>query len=54
MPSVSKQQQRLMHAAASSPAVAMRTGVSQRVAQHFVAADHARGPKKLPKYSKKK
>ena len=48
MPSVSRQQQKLMYAAAKSPAVALRTGVPQRVALHYVAADHQRGHAKLP------
>lgn len=48
MPSVSRAQQRLMHAAARDPTVAKKTGVPQKVAKKFVAADHARGKKKLP------
>jgi hypothetical protein len=39
MPSKTPQQQRLMAAAANSPAVAKRTGVPQPVAQEFMAAD---------------
>jgi hypothetical protein len=48
MPSKSRAQQKLMHAAAKSPAVAKKTGVPQSVAKEFVKADHARGTKKLP------
>lgn len=48
MPSESRQQQKLMHAAAKSPTVAKKTGVPQSVAKEFVAADKARGPAKLP------
>jgi hypothetical protein len=54
MPSVSRQQQKLMFAAAKSPAVALRMGVPQRVAQHYAAADIARGPTKLPARARKK
>lgn len=43
-----------MFAAAKDPGVAKRTGVPQKVAKDFVAADLARGPKKLPARSKVK
>lgn len=49
MPTVSRQQQKLMFAAANNPAVAKKVGVPQSVAQDFAAADVARGPKALPK-----
>lgn len=45
MPSVSRQQQKLMFATAGGA----KTGVSKKVAKDFVAADKARGKKKLPK-----
>jgi hypothetical protein len=48
MPSTSRQQQKLMQAAAANPAVAKKTGVPVKVAKEFVAADKARGPVKLP------
>lgn len=57
MPSESRQQQKLMRAAAKSPEVAKRTGVPQSVAREFVKADQARGSVKLPqrvKHSKGK
>ena len=56
MPSVSRRQQKLMYAAARSPAVALRTGVPSSVAREFVKADHARGHAELPQRvrSKKK
>lgn len=52
MPSRSRQQQKLMHAAAKKKGGA--GGVPQRVAKDYVANDHARGAKKLPKRVKKK
>ena len=48
MPSKSRAQQKLMHAAAKDPAVAKKTGVPQSVAKDFAKADHARGSQKLP------
>lgn len=48
MPSKSRAQQRLMHAAARDPKVAKATGVPRSVAKEYVAADHARGAKSLP------
>jgi hypothetical protein len=48
MPSKSRAQQKLMHAAAKSPTVAKKTGVPSKVAKEFAAADHQRGKKKLP------
>lgn len=39
MPPKSEAQRRLMHAAASDPAVAKKTGVPQAVAKEFAAAD---------------
>jgi hypothetical protein len=48
MPSKSKAQNRLMHAVAEDPAVAKKTGVSQKVAKEFVAADTGRKIGKLP------
>jgi hypothetical protein len=48
MPTKSRAQQKLMHAAAKDPGVAKKTGVSQKVAKEFVAADHKRGPASLP------
>lgn len=47
MPSKSRQQQKLMHAAAAKKGGA--GGVPQRVGKEFAAADHERGAKKLPK-----
>jgi hypothetical protein len=48
MPSKSKAQSKLMHAAARSPEVAKKTGVPQRVAKEFVNADKGRSQKHLP------
>lgn len=48
MPSKSRAQQRLMFAAAAHPGGA--GGVPQSVGRDFVAADHARGHKHLPKH----
>lgn len=48
MPSKSKQQSKLMHAAAKSPEVAKRTGVPQKVAREYVNADKGRSQKHLP------
>ena len=53
MPSVSRAQQKLMHAAAADPKVAKKAGISQKVAREFVAADHKRGKKKLPEHVQK-
>lgn len=48
MPSKSKAQQRLMHAAANNPAFARKEGVPPKVAKEFVAADKKRGKARLP------
>lgn len=48
MPTKSRAQQRLMFAASKNPKVRKKTGVSKKVADEFVTADKARGPKKLP------
>lgn len=48
MPTVSRQQQKLMHGIASGSIPAGKGRPSKSVAQEFVAADHARGKKKLP------
>lgn len=48
MPSVSRQQQKLMHGIASGSIPGGKGRPSKSVAQEFVAADHARGKKKLP------
>lgn len=53
MPSRSQKQQRLMRMVAHDPAAAKRTGVSQKVAREFVAADKAAGKRKLPEKVKK-
>lgn len=45
MPSVSRAQQAAMHAAASGNST---IGIPQSVGEDFAAADHARGPAKLP------
>lgn len=45
MPSVSRAQQAAMHAAASGNST---LGIPQSVGEDFAAADHARGPAKLP------
>ena len=48
MPSVSRQQQKLMHGLASG-SIKPRPGLpSKQVAREFAAADHQRGAKKLP------
>jgi hypothetical protein len=52
MPSVSQAQQRLMRAILNGTKIA--GGPSKEVARKFAAADHARGPKKLPQHVKKK
>ena len=43
MPSKSKEQAKLMRAAAHSPKVAKSAGVPQKVAKEFVKADQAKG-----------
>lgn len=48
MPSVSKSQQRLMHAVVRNPALSLKTGVPVSVAREYVRADHMRGSTKLP------
>ena len=45
MPSVSRAQQKAMHAAANGNST---LGIPQSVGEDFAAADHARGPTKLP------
>jgi|HubBroStandDraft_4_1064222.scaffolds.fasta_scaffold00106_17 hypothetical protein len=45
MPSVSRAQQKAMHAAAAGNST---IGIPQSVGEDFSAADHARGPAKLP------
>jgi hypothetical protein len=45
MPSVSRAQQKAMHAAAAGNST---IGIPQSVGEDFSAADHARGPTKLP------
>jgi hypothetical protein len=45
MPSVSRAQQAAMHAAAAGNST---IGIPQSVGEDFSAADHARGPAKLP------
>ena len=54
MPSKSKAQNRLMHAAATDPEVARETGVPQKVAKAFVMADEGRKIGKLPERVKAK
>lgn len=49
MPSVSIRQQNLMRAAAHDPKFAKKTGVPQKVAKEFVAADKKAGKRALPK-----
>lgn len=51
MPSVSRAQQKLMHAAANKKGGA--GGVPQKVGQEYAKADHKRGHKKLPEKKKK-
>lgn len=46
MPSISRQQQKAMHAAARGDST---LGIPQSVGQDFAQADHERGPTKLPK-----
>lgn len=50
---VSKAQNRLVQAAARSPAVAKKTGMPQAVAKKEVAEAHGRKMKKLPEHVKK-
>jgi hypothetical protein len=50
MPSVSRAQQKAMHAAAAGHST---IGIPQGVGADFSAADHARGPTKLPEHVKK-
>lgn len=45
MPSTSRAQQKAMHAAAAGNST---IGIPQSVGEDFAAADHARGPTKLP------
>ncbi len=50
MPSVSRQQQKAMFAAASGNS---NIGIPQSVGKKFAKADIARGKKKLPRFAKK-
>ena len=50
MPSVSRNQQKAMFAAASGHST---LGIPKKVGVEFAAADKARGKKKLPRYAKK-
>ena len=43
-----------MFAAAKDAKLRKKKGISKKVAEEFVAADKARGPKKLPKRAAKK
>lgn len=45
MPSVSRKQQKAMHAAAEGRG---KIGIPKKVGKEFAAADHKRGRKKLP------
>jgi hypothetical protein len=49
MPSVSRAQQKAMHAAAEGRST---IGIPKSVGEDFSAADHARGPTKLPERKK--
>jgi hypothetical protein len=49
MPSVSRQQQKAMFAAASGHST---LGIPKKVGKEFAAADVARGKKKLPRFAK--
>lgn len=49
MPSKSPEQARLMRAAAHNPEVAKKTGVPQKVAREYVAADTKIGQAVKPK-----
>jgi hypothetical protein len=49
MPSVSRAQQAAMHAAAAGNST---IGIPRSVGEDFAAADHARGPAKLPARAK--
>lgn len=51
MPDVSRAQQKAMHAAAEGRST---LGIPENVGKEFAAADHARGPTKLPEYAPKK
>ena len=48
MPSVSRQQQKLMHGIASGSIKSGKGKPSKAVTQKFARADHARGAKALP------
>lgn len=52
MPTVSRSQQKLMHGIASGNIPPGNGKPTMGVAQDFVAADHARGAKKLPPTAK--
>lgn len=49
MPITSKQQQRLMYAAAGSKKVAKETGVPQKVAKEMIEATPSKAYKKMPR-----
>lgn len=49
MPSVSKQQSKLMQGVANNPAFAKKVGIPQSVGKEFAKADHGRNIKSLPK-----
>lgn len=51
MPDVSRAEQKAMHAAAEGRST---LGIPVSVGKEFAAADHARGPTKLPEYAPKK
>jgi hypothetical protein len=48
MPSTSRAQQRMMQAIAHGAKPTSKHGPSRAVARDFVAADHKRGPAKMP------
>lgn len=48
MPTVSRQQQKLMHGVATGSIPATKGKPSKKVAKEFAQADHKRGAKKLP------
>jgi hypothetical protein len=54
MPAVSKAQNRLFQAAARSPAIAKKTGLSQTAAKKLVAAQKGVPVKNLPERVKRK
>jgi hypothetical protein len=54
MPAKSKSQARLFFAAASSPTIARKTGLSQKAAKKLVTEQHGHPIKKLPERAKRK